>query len=102
MNLAPIKILARYRSFRTNRMEIWEAETTDGLWQMERLEEPGTPWSLIHAETGLEVMRLGTLRDCRINVANGDAGKWLKMGLTQRAERRGIELTAFEKQLVRS
>jgi hypothetical protein len=30
------------------RRECWEAVTTDGEWAFERIEEPGTPWIVVH------------------------------------------------------
>ena len=33
---------------RVLRRECWEATTTDGLWAFERIEEPGTPWIIVH------------------------------------------------------
>ena len=54
------------------RRECWGATTTDGEWGFERIEEPGTPWIVVHyprtpqAETfsGL----FGTLKAARIAV----------------------------------
>src|SRR5580765_4563393 len=51
------------------RRECWEATTTDGLWAFERIEEPGTPWIVVHfprtedAETAF--CTFGTLKAAR-------------------------------------
>lgn len=61
------------RSGLTRSRECWGAQTTDGVWDFERTEEPGTPWSVGHTPTGTVVGLHSTLRACRAYVAAGDA-----------------------------
>jgi hypothetical protein len=61
----------------TRRAECWAARTTDGVWDFERTEEPGTPWSVGHTPTGIVVALQGTLRACRAFVAAGHADRAL-------------------------
>jgi hypothetical protein len=37
----------------STRLEIWQAESADGSWTYKREEFGGTPWVVIHNETGL-------------------------------------------------
>jgi hypothetical protein len=62
----------------TPHQECWAAKTTDGVWLFERLEIPGTPWAIIHAETRIEVDWETSLLRCRKSVANGWAQKNLE------------------------
>jgi hypothetical protein len=62
------------------RRECWEAVTTDGEWAFERIEEPGTPWIVVHyprtdrAETVTTMF--GTLKSARQAVERG-IDNWL-------------------------
>lgn len=75
--LAPIcgkRMLPRFtRPGQKPRLECWGAATTDGVWDFERTEEPGTPWSVGHTPTRTVVALQGTLRACRAYVAAGHA-----------------------------
>jgi hypothetical protein len=57
----------------TKSRECWGAQTTDGVWDFEREDSPGTPWVVIHRETKEMVHLCGTLRGCRWFVAAGHA-----------------------------
>lgn len=63
------------------RRECWEAITTDGEWAFERIEEPGTPWIVVHhprtpqAETVGAMF--GTLKAARQAVERGNLEQWL-------------------------
>jgi hypothetical protein len=70
----------------TQRSECWGARTTDGVWDFEREESPGTPWVVIHRETRETVHLCGTLRGCRWFVAAGHAQAALER---QQAHERG-------------
>ena len=65
------------RSGLTRSAECWAAQTTDGLWDFEREDSPGTPWlayhwpSLADGSYPLPVTMLSTLRQCRIQAASG-------------------------------
>lgn len=61
-----------------SRRECWRAVTDDGAWEFERQDEPGTPWAVIHRETGTQVGLCGTLRACRQYVGSGRAAGDLK------------------------
>jgi hypothetical protein len=62
------------------RRECWEATTVDGEWAFERIEEPGTPWIVVHhprtdrAETASAMF--GTLKSARQAVERG-LDRWL-------------------------
>jgi len=52
----------------------WGAETTDGEWGMDRLEDTGTTWEVTHKPTRKVVADfLGSLHQCRAYVGSGDA-----------------------------
>lgn len=55
------------------RRECWGATSRDGRWDFERMEEPGTPWQLIHKATDQVVTRAGNLRTLRALVGSGRA-----------------------------
>lgn len=63
------------RDGRPLRRETWEAVTVDGQWAFERIEEPGTPWVVVHfprspqAETA--TTWFGTLKAARQAVERG-------------------------------
>jgi hypothetical protein len=63
----------------TKSRECWAAETTDGLWDFEREDSPGTPWLVYHLPScrdgsyAMPVHLTGTLRACREYVAAGHA-----------------------------
>ena len=83
VELAPITKTVMFPAFRTGRLECWGAETTDGTWQFDREESPGTPWLTYHKPSvadgtwTLPVMQCGTLRACRALVASGGADQEL-------------------------
>jgi len=92
--LAPVvKTVFMQRRFRdgTTRRECWGAETTPGRdWAFERQEAPGTPWAVIHAETGTWVAGfMGSLAECRRYVGSGAAQEDLER--LQAHERGGHE-----------
>jgi hypothetical protein len=61
------------------RKECWEAKTKDGVWVFERIDgEPGTPWAVVHFETGTDVDWQTSLRRCREYVARGWAAEALE------------------------
>lgn len=67
-------IKTRFLPTRGGRLQCWAARTTDGAWRFEREDLPGTPWAVVHEETGTVVDRyVGTLDDCRAYVASGQA-----------------------------
>lgn len=71
--LAPV-IRTRFLLTLGGARQCWGAVTTDALWDFEREDEPGTPWSVTHVPTGIVVDRYaGTLTDCRAYVASGQA-----------------------------
>jgi hypothetical protein len=65
---------------RVLRRECWEATTADGEWAFERIEEPGTPWIVVHhprtpqAETATSWF--STLKSARQAVERG-IDNWL-------------------------
>jgi hypothetical protein len=68
------------------RRECWEAVTAEGEWAFERIEEPGTPWIVVHhprtPEAETVTTWFGTLKAARIAVERG-LDNWLPS--TQRA-----------------
>jgi hypothetical protein len=71
--LTPVTVTARYRSFRSGRLENWAAVSDDGMWEYKRLEISGTPWAVVHVPTGLEAGWCGTLTAARGMTADGAA-----------------------------
>lgn len=63
----------------TEHRECWGAETTDGAWEFEREDSPGTPWLIYHTATKTLVDQQGTLRLCRWYVAAGHAQTQLEL-----------------------
>ena len=61
--------------------ECWGAVTTDGEWGFERIEEPGTPWIVVHHPRTPEAETLpcwfGTLTAVRQAVERGGIERWL-------------------------
>jgi hypothetical protein len=62
------------------RRETWGAVTVDGEWGFERIEEPGTPWIVVHhprtAHAETVSASFGTLKAARQAVERG-IDKWL-------------------------
>lgn len=71
--LTPADVTKRFPSFRTGRLEAWQAESRDGVWRYGRLEITGTPWMTVHLPTGTEGDWYGTLTAAREATANGSA-----------------------------
>jgi hypothetical protein len=46
--LTPVTVTRRYPSFRSGRVENWQAVSGDGVWRYDRLEIAGTPWMAVH------------------------------------------------------
>lgn len=61
------------------RREIWAAATTDGEWDFEREDSPGTPWLVYHRPSVADrswttpVVIAGSLAGCGSSVASGQA-----------------------------
>lgn len=54
------------------RKECWAADTVDGIWHFERVEDVGTPWIVVHIPTNTEIaMYYNTLKSARTAVARG-------------------------------
>jgi hypothetical protein len=66
-------VTARYPSFRSGRVENWEAVSADGTWKYRRLEISGTPWEVEHVPTGVVGDWYGTLTAARAATADGSA-----------------------------
>lgn len=71
--LTPADVTRRYPSFRSGRMENWEARSRDGAWFYERLEISGTPWQVTHLPTETAGDWYGTLTAARAATADGSA-----------------------------
>jgi len=76
--LTPVDITARFPAFRSGRLENWSAASRDGVWKYERLEDAGTPWSVVHVPTGTEGSWYGTLTAAREATANGSALEYVE------------------------
>jgi hypothetical protein len=60
-------------------VQCWGAETPDGEWGMDRMEDTGTSWEVTHKPTRTAVCDyLGSLRQCRTYVGSGEALEDLK------------------------
>lgn len=53
--------------------EVWAARTLDGVWEMRREDRPGTPWVLLRVADKRSGGTYGTLRACRVAIADGTA-----------------------------
>ena len=53
--------------------EVWAAHTVDGVWEIRRQDEPGTPWLVRRIADGAEGGTHGTLRAARAAIAAGHA-----------------------------
>ena len=72
--LTPVTVTARFPGIRSGRLEDWSAVSDDGAWAYERLEMSGSPWSILHKPSGIEVGTwAGTLSEAREMTANGSA-----------------------------
>jgi len=83
-NLLAIRVTSSYPTFRSGRVEPWSAETLDGAWFFERIEEPGAPWCIYHRASAndktwpLPVATVTRLRDCQLYVSRGWAQECLE------------------------
>ena len=71
--LTPATVTRRYPSFRSGRVENWEARSDDGTWAYERLEISGTPWQVTHLPTGTVGDWYTSLPNARAATADGTA-----------------------------
>jgi hypothetical protein len=73
-------------SGRILRRECWGAVTVDGQWGFERIEEPGTPWTVVHyprtANAETATCWFGTLKAARQAVERG-LDRWLPSHMEQ-------------------
>ena len=83
--LTPLAKIVRRRSPRTGKREIWSAQSADGLWLIERVEDGSTTWELWSLPSMRLAMTAGTLRDAQAATASGEASRML---LLQREGRR--------------
>jgi hypothetical protein len=71
---APAVPLADIVKTRMSRGQCWGAITRDREWGMDRLEDVGTTWQVVHKPTKTVVADfLGSLRQCRVYIASGGA-----------------------------
>ena len=60
------------------RSECWGADSVDGVWHFERIEDVGTPWIVTHKPTGTEIpLWFGTLKSARLSVTCGSLSGYL-------------------------
>jgi hypothetical protein len=71
--LTPVTITRRYPSFRSGRIENWEAISADGTWVYRRMEISGTPWTVEHVPSEVEAGWYGSLPAAREATASGSA-----------------------------
>jgi hypothetical protein len=72
-DLTPADVTKRFPSFRSGRLEAWEAVSRDGVWAYARLEISGTPWETRHLPTDTAGDWHGTLTAARAATASGSA-----------------------------
>jgi hypothetical protein len=71
--LAPVD-KTRMLPTRGGGVQCWGARTKDGTWGMDRIEDTGTTWQVVHRATKTVVADfLGSLRQCRAYIASGEA-----------------------------
>lgn len=84
--LVPIRVTSSFPTWARpdGPRECWSAETQDGIWAFERVEEPGTPWHIYHLPSRKDgswrfaVCVEPSLRKCRLTVGRGDAAQMLE------------------------
>jgi hypothetical protein len=78
--LAPVHRAPRRPAITRNGLtapQLWESQTTDGEWDFERSDEPGTPWLAYHRPSAADgscvfpVAYCGTEEECRAMAADG-------------------------------
>ena len=88
--LTPVRITERRPNFRSKRIEIWAAESLDGLWKFDRTEEKRTPWMV--RRTGYDGFVLtGSLLSGQKITANGYALAELERQQQEIAQRAGAQ-----------
>jgi hypothetical protein len=88
--LTPVKITSKYQAFRSGRLEAWSAESTDGVWKYERIEDVGTPWEATHVPTGKPVpLMFSSLPNARAATADGTARDQMVRECPHPADQRG-------------
>jgi hypothetical protein len=71
--LTPVTVTKRFPSFRSGRVEDWQAVSCDDVWRYDRLEVAGTPWMAVHLPSGTEGDRYASLPAARAATADGSA-----------------------------
>ena len=71
--MTPVNITQRYPNWRGTRLENWAAESVDGEWKYERIEDTGTPWDVVHVPSGLSAGWWSSLPKARAATADGTA-----------------------------
>lgn len=74
VELAPIVGAGgRAPNVRSGRVERWHADTLDGLWSIDRLEDAGTTWEVTHVSGFPGGSCYGSMRRARAAIAAGHA-----------------------------
>jgi hypothetical protein len=73
--MTPVEVTSRRPAFRSGRLEVWAARSTDGLWTYQRAEDAGTPWVVTHVPTGHWDL-FGSLPRARRFTARPTAAAW--------------------------
>lgn len=90
--MAPIRVTESARAVRpggalSTSREVWAAETTDGVWEIRRLEEPGTPWLILRKADRARGGLARSLSRARASIAAGHAETTARVYLAgQRAQ----------------
>jgi hypothetical protein len=77
--LTPVTVTRRFPSFRSGRVEDWQAVSTDGVWRYDRLEIATTPWMAVHLPSSTEGDWYGTLTAARAATADGSALEFVEL-----------------------
>jgi len=90
-DLTPVDVTARFPSFRSGRLENWAADSRDGVWKYERIEDTNTLWAVIDAASGEELRWHGTLTAAREYTASGAAAEDLARILAHNSGDHAVE-----------
>jgi len=69
----PVTVTERHPSFRSGRLEIWAAVSTDGTYTYNRIEDTGTLWAVEYVPEHTDCGLFSSLPKARRATASGEA-----------------------------
>ena len=86
----------RAPNLRSNRVEQWHADTLDGLWSIDRLEDAATTWEVTHVSGFPGGSCYGSMRRARAAIAAGHALKTARAAVVAVFLETGATLTEVQ------